>query len=105
MIILTHDREWFTELRYQLGGNNNWGFKALLPYESPEIGIRWSHKTTTFDDARALLKERPDSAAADARKILDVELPLIAEHIKIRMPYLRSERNDRRMAHDFFDPV
>ena len=101
VIVFTHDREWYTELRQQLSGNDRWIFKTLLPYESPDIGIRWSHKTTTFDDARALVIERPDSAGNDARKIMDVELPLIAERLKIRMPYLRSDRNDRRMAHEF----
>ena len=100
VVVLTHDREWYTELRHQLDGKN-WAFKALLPYETPDIGIRWSHKTTTFDDARALLKRRPDSAGADARKIMDVELALIAERLQIWLPYLRADKNDKRMAHDF----
>jgi len=102
VIILTHDREWYTELRQQLDGKN-WIFKTLLPYETPNIGIRWSHKTTTFDDARAHLKERPDSAGNDARKIMDVELALIAERLQINVPYLRAEKNDQRMAHDFLE--
>ena len=101
VIIFTHDREWYTELRYQLGDSNEWTFKTLLPYETPEGGIRWSHKTTTFDDARALIQNRPDAAGSDARKIMDQELPQIAEHLQIRLPYLRSEKNDRRMAHEF----
>lgn len=102
VIILTHDRDWYTELRQQLD-EGVWSFKALLPYETPEIGIRWSHKTSTFDDARAHLKDRPDSAGNDARKIMDVELALIAERLQIRMPYLRFDRNDRRSAHDFLE--
>lgn len=101
-VVLTHDREWYTELRHQLD-KKNWGFKALLPYETPAIGIRWSHKTTTFDDARAHLKDRPDSAGNDARKIMDVELALIAERLRIRLPYLRADRNDKRTAHDFLE--
>lgn len=102
VVILTHDREWYTELRHQLD-DKNWTFKALLPYETPKIGIRWSHKATTFDDARAQLKERPDSAGNDARKIMDVELAHIAERLKIRLPYLRADKNDKRMAHDFLE--
>ena len=101
VIILTHDREWYTELRHQLGGTNRWLFKTLLPYETPVIGIRWSHYATTFDDARALIEERPDAAGNDARKIMDIELPQIAEHLKTRLPFLRSEKNDRRVAHEF----
>ena len=101
VIILTHDREWYTELRHQLDGNNMWIFKILLPYETPDIGVRWSHKTTTFDDARELIQDRPDSAGNDARKIMDVELGMIAERLQSRLPYMRSDRNDRRMAHEF----
>jgi recombinational DNA repair ATPase RecF len=104
VVILTHDREWYTELRQQLDGKN-WGFKALLPYDTPTIGIRWSQKTTTFGDARAHLKDRPDSAGNDARKIMDVELALIAERLQIRLPYLRADKNDKRMAHNFLERV
>ena len=101
VIILTHDREWYTELRHQLEHNSKWDFKTLLPFETPKTGIRWSHPTTRFSDARALLLLRPDAAASDARRIMDVELPLIAEHLRIRLPYLRSDKNDLRMTHEF----
>lgn len=102
VIILTHDRDWYAELRQQLD-DRTWIFKALRPYESPELGIRWSERTTTFDDARAHLKDRPDSAGNDARKIMDFELAVVAERLQIRMPYLRSDKNDRRMAHNFLE--
>jgi hypothetical protein len=102
VVILTHDREWYTELHHQIDGKK-WDFGALLPYETPSIGIRWSHKATTFGDARAYLKEHPASAGNDARKIMDVELALIAERLRIRLPYLRAEKNDHRMAHDFLE--
>ncbi len=102
VVILTHDREWYAELRQQLDGKN-WVCKALLPYETPDLGIRWSHKTTTFGDARAHLRDRPDSAGNDARKIMDVELRCIAERLQIRLPYLRAEKNDRRTAHEFLE--
>lgn len=104
VVVLTHDREWYTELRQQLDAKC-WGFKVLLPWETPDIGIRWSHKTTTFSDARAQVKDRPDSAGNDARKIMDVELSLIAERLQIRMPYLRADKNDKRMAHDFLQRI
>ncbi|MCX5800713.1 MAG: AAA family ATPase [Candidatus Eisenbacteria bacterium] len=96
VLLLTHDREWYAELRQQLD-SKNWTFRALLPYETPDIGIRWSHKTTTFGDARAHLKKRPDSAGNDARKIMDIELSLIAERLHIRLPFLRADKNDRRI--------
>ncbi|MGA2603995.1 MAG: hypothetical protein ABSG14_07190, partial [Verrucomicrobiia bacterium] len=102
VVVLTHDREWYTELRQQLD-DKAWAFKALLPYESPQIGIRWSYKTTTFDDARAQLRERPDSAGNDVRKIMDVELSLIAERLQISLPYLRADKNDKRTGHEFLE--
>jgi hypothetical protein len=102
VIIFTHDRDWYAELRHQLDGKR-WGFKALLPYESPELGIRWSDRVNSFDDARANLKDRPDSAGNDARKIMDIELALIAERLQVRLPYRRGERNDHRMWSEFLD--
>ena len=100
VIVLTHDRDWYAELRQQLD-EKRWGFKTLLPYETPILGIRWSHKTTTFDDARAFLKDRPDAAGNDARKIMDVELAISAERLQMRLLYMRGDKNDKRMAHDF----
>jgi RecF/RecN/SMC N terminal domain len=102
VIIFTHDRDWYAELRHQLDAKR-WGFKALVPYETPELGIRWSERTNSFDDARANLMERPDSAGNDARKIMDIELALIAERLQVRLPYLRGERNDHRMWSEFLD--
>jgi RecF/RecN/SMC N terminal domain len=104
VVIMTHDRDWYAELRQQLD-EGAWTFSALLPYETPLVGIRWSHKTGTFDDARAQLKERPDSAGNTARKIMDVELSLIAERLQIRLPHLRFDKNERRTAHDFLERI
>ena len=102
VIVFTHERDWYTEMRQQLDGKR-WIFKALLPWETPLIGIRWSDKTTTFDDARAQIKDRPDSAGNDARKIMDTELALIAERLQIRLPFQRGDKNDKRMAHEFLE--
>jgi energy-coupling factor transporter ATP-binding protein EcfA2 len=102
IVLLTHDRDWYAEIRQQLD-QKRWNFRALLPYESPMMGIRWSTKTTTFGDARAQLKDRPDSAGNDARKIMDVELALVAERLQIRLPYRRGDNNDRRTAHEFLE--
>jgi len=100
VILLTHDRDWYAELRERLD-SASWLFKALLPYDRPAVGIRWSAKTSTFGDARAFLTEAPHAAGNTARKIMDTELALRAERLKVRMPYLGSNRNDHRTAHDF----
>jgi energy-coupling factor transporter ATP-binding protein EcfA2 len=104
VLILTHDREWYTELRQQLDGGS-WIFKALMPYEKPKVGIRWSAKTSGFDDARAQLKDSPDSAGNTARKIMDIELAMRAERLNVRLPYLHREKNDHRVAHDFLSQM
>ncbi len=102
VIIFTHDRDWYAELRHQLD-NKRWNFKTLLPYEKPQLGIRWSDNMTSFDDARGLLNDHPDLAGNDTRKVMDVELGLIAERLQIRLPYLRGDKNDRRMWSEFLD--
>ncbi|HXU34803.1 MAG TPA: AAA family ATPase [Blastocatellia bacterium] len=100
VIVLTHDREWYAELRQQLN-NGAWTFKSLMPYKTPDVGIRFSDKSSTFDDARMKLDDAPDSAGNTVRKIMDVELALIASRLKLRLPYLHREKNDHRVAHDF----
>ena len=102
VIVFTHDRDWYTDLR-QLLNPKQWKFGVLLPYETPKVGIRLSNKTTTFDDARQKIKSSPDSAANDARKIMDIELAPIAERLELRFPFLRGEKNDRRMASEFLE--
>lgn len=100
IVLFTHDREWYIELRRQLDPKR-WGFKALKPYESPQTGIRWSERSWTFDDARARLKDDPDVAGNTVRKTMDTELAILAERLKVPLPYLHRERNDHRVAHEF----
>lgn len=91
VFIFTHDRDWYSELRQQLDGGR-WTFKALMPYEEPKVGIRWSAKDMGFDDARAQLNDSPDSAGNTVRKIMDIELATRAERLKIRLPYLHRKK-------------
>lgn len=102
VVVFTHDRTWYAELRQQLEASR-WRFKTLLPYVNPEVGIRWSEKTAPIEEARAQLEERPDAAGNDARKIMDTELAVIAERLQSRLPYRRGERNDMRMSQEFLE--
>lgn len=102
LIVFTHDRDWFIELKQRLEG---WSFKALMPYETPLVGIRWSAKTYGFDDARKFLNSDPDTAGNTARKIMDIELALLAERLQTRLPYLHREKNDHRVAHEFLRQI
>jgi ABC-type lipoprotein export system ATPase subunit len=104
LIVLTHDRDWFIELKQRLQGDK-WTFKALMPYDSPKTGIRWSARTFGFDDARKLLDSDPAQAGNTARKIMDIELATRAEKLGTRLPYLHRERNDHRVAHEFLSQI
>jgi len=100
VVVFTHDREWFAELRHMLEGAD-WDFHVLRPYVSPVHGISWSSKFATLDDARSHLETAPDTAANVARKIMDTELGFLADKLRLRMEYRQGFRNDHRMAHDF----
>lgn len=102
VLLFTHDRDWFAELRHMLPASC-WSFHTLLPYDSPAIGSRWSSTGSSFDDARALLAARPDSAGNDARKIMDSQLMLLAERLQLHLPFVRGEKNEMRMAHTLLE--
>jgi hypothetical protein len=102
VIVFTHDREWYIELRHRLN-EKEWTFHVLRPYASPTDGIGWSTKSSTFDDARGYLDSAPDVAGNTARKIMDRELAVRAEKLRVKMPYLQSFKNDHRMAHEFME--
>lgn len=104
VIIFTHDRSWYADLRVQFD-QGKWVCKSLLPYVDPVTGIRWSHRESGFDDARENLVDMPDTAANMARKIMDVELALVAEKLKLKLPYMRGEKNDTRMALEFLTRI
>lgn len=98
VLLFTHDRDWFAELRQVLPARQ-WAFHSLLPYDEPTLGIRWSTTGSSFEDARALLASRPDSAGNDARKIMDSQLMLFAEKLQLHLPFIRGANNEMRMAH------
>lgn len=104
IILFTHDREWFIELKHLLN-SSTWEFRALRPWDDPSTGIRWSEKDSTFDDARSLVETEPAAAGNTARKIMDIHLAIISEKLEIKLPYLHRERNDHRMAHDFLERI
>lgn len=100
ILLFTHDRDWFAELRYMLD-SGAWDFYSLLPYTGPTVGISWSSRISTFGDARAQLSSAPDASANIARKIMDTELAFLADKLKLRLEYRQGLRNDHRMAHEF----
>ena len=104
VLLFTHDREWFTELRCRLP-SSVWKFSKLLPWRDPRVGIQLSDKPGRFEDARALVCQNPESAGSEVRKIMDWNLSIAAEYLHIGMPYVRGDRNDRRTFKDFLERI
>ena len=102
VLLFTHDRDWFAELRLRLD-QKHWQFRSLIPYGEPRDGIRWSARIGNFDDAKKYLDTRPDIAANEARKVMDTELSLHVEALELRLRYARGEKNDKRMATEFLE--
>jgi energy-coupling factor transporter ATP-binding protein EcfA2 len=104
VLLFTHDREWFAELRAVLPASN-WRFLALRPWQTPEQGLQWAQSLETFDDARVLLGVSPEAAGNRARSIMDTQLAVIAERLKVEMPYARGDRNDHRTCVEFLNAI
>jgi len=101
IIIFTHDREWFAELRARLP-QKKWSFKMLNLWKSPTEGINWLRSSgSLFAEARHLVSENPELAGNKARTVMDIEFSIAAESLRVSLPYLRSSRNDHRTSHEF----
>lgn len=95
VILLTHDREWYAELRQRLPAEH-WNFLTLRPWDNPSTGIKLSRPNGNFDDARDLISANPKAAGNQVRAIMDMRLAVISEKLGVRVPFVRGERNDRR---------
>lgn len=104
IIIFTHERSWYFDLKRQLD-QSKWNFKTLKPWESPDVGIRFSHVPYSFDDARALLLTNPSSAGNMARTIVDEIMQGLGESLEIELPFLKGEKNDTRTGHEFLEKI
>jgi len=104
VLLFTHDREWFQELRFLLPPTT-WKFLTLKPWTSPSVGLQWSTSENTFDDARGLIAENCESAGNCVRQIMDSSLAIATEKLRIKMPYARGDRNDHRTCIEFLESV
>lgn len=104
VLLFTHDREWFQELRAVLP-HSDWKFMVLRPWDCPAVGLQWSDSKDTFDDARALIGMNDEAAGNRVRAIMDMQLAIITERLRIMMHYARGDRNDHRTCIDFFPRI
>lgn len=104
ILLLTHDREWYTELRARLPAKD-WNLLVLKPWENPEFGIQWSQSKDTFDDARAFMDLDPRVAGNRVRAIMDSQTAIAAEKLKVRVVYARGDSNDHRTCIEFLERI
>lgn len=104
VLLFTHDREWYSELRTRLP-DNAWVFRKLKPWSDPIQGTQWLDVHGGFDDARRLLDVKPEAAGNEVRKVMDVELAKIAERLRVELPFQRGDRNDHRTGHEFLEKL
>jgi hypothetical protein len=95
VLLFTHDHEWFVQLRALLPAKS-WSFFKLLPWDSPEVGLRWAGSVTKLEEAREHLDTSPEIAASRARASMDEQIQIAAEQLRLEVPFLRGERNDHR---------
>jgi energy-coupling factor transporter ATP-binding protein EcfA2 len=98
VVLFTHDRKWFVELRKMLP-QADWRFVAFRRFKSPAVGIALTTGRTSF--AAPSPDEASDAAANRVRKVMDEEMPSIAEALRSRLQFLQHESNDTRTSHEF----
>jgi DNA-binding TFAR19-related protein (PDSD5 family) len=104
IILFTHDREWYAELRSRLPVAH-WNTAVLKPWVSPDIGLQFAISCQTFDDARSITTVRPESAGNTVRSIMDQECAIAAEALQISVRFRRGDENDRRTCVEFLDKM
>lgn len=102
VLLFTHDLDWYVELKSRLP-NAAWSFNVLAPWGGPETGIQWDRTPQGFGGARAHLDTDPGIAAGRARGIMDIHMAVIAERLKIPVPYIRGPQNDNRNARELIN--
>lgn len=104
ILLFTHDRDWFQELKIELP-SKTWKKMVVKPWQSPSVGIQWSESEDTYDDARALMPISCEAAGNCVRGIMDTQLSIMAEKLRIKMPYLRGDKNDFRTCVSFLNSI
>ena len=96
VLLFTHDHEWFVQLPSPAARRSTGRFRKLRPWDSPEVGLRWTGSVTKLEEAREHLDASPEIAASRARASMDEQLQVAAEQLELKVPFLRGERNDHR---------
>ena len=102
VVLFTHDREWFAELRRRLP-QAQWRFVRLGIWQDPESGLQVIDAADTFDEALEWINANPEFASTKARAVMDRELAAAAERLRLPMPFLSGDRNDHREAAKFLE--
>lgn len=103
IILLTHDDTWYKRLLIRLDPSK-WNFFKLLPWKTPEIGIRLAPLVPThytFQEARELLEDKPTLAGNAVRSIMDIRLPFYVNKLELMMPFIQGPKNDDRTNYEY----
>lgn len=105
ILLFTHDREWFIELTHRLP-QSNWKFMKLKTWDQPGTGLQWFETYKELDEATSILTTDAASAGNKARGIMDCDLSIIAEKLRLNsLQYLRGDKNDQRGAVEFLECI
>jgi hypothetical protein len=104
ILIFTHDREWYTELRWTLPAAD-WAFRMMKPWTEPGVGIQWADSSGSFAEARDLSSTNPEAAGNRVRSAMDAHTSILAEKLRISLPYLRGDRNERRTCIELLEQI
>ena len=100
IILLTHDDTWYKRLLVRLN-KSDWKFFKLLPWKTPEIGIRLVPTHYTFHEARDLLSDNLRAAGNAVRSIMDTSLPFYVQKLELMMPFVWGPKNDDRTNYEY----
>ena len=101
IILLTHDYTWYKRLLIRLREDPDWKFFELLPWQTPEIGIRLVPTHYTFQEARDLLSDNLRAAGNAVRSIMDTSLPFYVIKLELMMPFIWGPKNDDRTSYEY----
>jgi len=104
LILLTHDLEWFKELRERLPAGQ-YKFMKLKPWRSPAEGVYLAESRSDFSEARDLIEHDTNSAANKVRAIMDHKLGVACESLNLQMVYRAGDHNDHRGYYEFMTTI
>lgn len=97
ILLLTHEQFWFESIKQEL---NELGWLIKEVSWSYENGIEWDEKSTSLRELIQKKKCQKLPIGNDVRKLLEKQLKEICFQLRVRLPYLPNDDNEKRMTHE-----